>query len=90
VFTLSLASGDVRPVSPGDGVTVASFINPTIDAGIWNPRLDAAPPTPPRGPLPRTGSGHTALLLLVGSLSMLTGLALVVPSRRRRVVTLKT
>jgi protocatechuate 3,4-dioxygenase beta subunit len=36
-ITLKVTSADVRPVVAADGVTVAAFINPTIDAGIWMP-----------------------------------------------------
>ena len=45
VFTLSSASSDVRTPTAGDGVTLASYIDPTIDAGIWNPLVDASVPT---------------------------------------------
>ncbi len=37
VFTLSNDSPEVRPTTAGDGVTVAHLIDPSIDAGIWQP-----------------------------------------------------
>ncbi len=46
VFALSPSSPDVRPVTGSDGVTVASLIDPTIDAGIWNPSVDGLVPPP--------------------------------------------
>ncbi len=45
VISLRTSSSDVRAVTASDGVTLASFIDPTIDAGIWNPLVDAAVPT---------------------------------------------
>ena len=36
-YTLTLAGGNTRPVTPADGVTMAAFIDPSIDAGIWVP-----------------------------------------------------
>jgi LPXTG-motif cell wall-anchored protein len=92
VFTVSPTSGDVRPVFAGDGVVIASIINPTIDAGIWNPSTDVAsqppvPPTPPPPPggLPATGAQDVQLLLVVGLLAMFGGLGLLVMGRRRSV-----
>ncbi len=88
VFTLSVTSSDVRPVTPGDGVTVATLINPTIDAGIWKPSVDALPPPPPPrpdGPLPATGAQGTQMFVVWGLMAVLAGLGLLVFARRRTV-----
>jgi protocatechuate 3,4-dioxygenase beta subunit len=97
VFTLSPTAPDVRPVTGADGVTRASFINPTIDAGIWNPLVDSAvPPTtapsttlprtggsPPGVGLPRTGS-DVAELVVLATLILGAGALIVAITRRRR------
>lgn len=89
LFTLTPGDPDLRPVGPGDPTTSASFINPTIDAGIFDPLVDGSVPTTtvtpttrPLPALPSTGSdvGHIALIAL---LALLAGVAFVVASRRR-------
>ena len=89
VFTLTPGDPDLRPVGPGDPTMVASFINPTIDAGIFDPLVDGSVPTTtvmpttrPLPALPSTGSdvGHIALIAL---LALLAGVAFVAASRRR-------
>jgi protocatechuate 3,4-dioxygenase beta subunit len=98
VFTLSPTAPDVRPVTGADGVTQASFINPTIDAGIWNPLVDSAVPTttaPPSTTLPRTGGtppgvglprtgSDVADLVVLATLILGAGALIVAITRRRR------
>ena len=90
VFTVSTSGGDMRAATTGDGVSVATMINPTIDAGIWNPISDSAPttptPTPPPAPgptLPTTGS-NVLDALLVGLVLLTSGLGIVTITKRRR------
>jgi protocatechuate 3,4-dioxygenase beta subunit len=72
VFTLTPStSGDNRPVTPGDNVPIASFINPTIDAGFTTTGL-----------LPRTGQTIIQILLVALAMTML-GIMLVNAKRRR-------
>ena len=95
VFTVSPSDPNTRPVDDDDPVTLASYINPTIDAGILNPSSDPTPPPPsttvapatttttsPIPNLPRTGSdSRSPLAIALGA--VLLGLAMVIVSRRR-------
>ncbi len=91
VFSVTPSSSDVRQVFPGDSVTIATIINPTIDAGIWNPAVDVASsppvvrtPPPPAGSLPATGAQGIYNLVLAALLALLGGLAMVYTGRYRR------
>ncbi|WP_341932995.1 SdrD B-like domain-containing protein [Microbacterium sp. LWO14-1.2] len=73
VFTLGPGATDMRLVVGADGNLVASFINPTIDAGL----VEIEPP------LPATG-GAVPWLILVLSLALIGGGASLLVIRRRR------
>ena len=68
IFTVSgTAGGDTRAVVPGDGVSYATVINPTIDAGVVDVNAIRPPPVttplPPTGSIPTTGSDPTGLIV---------------------------
>ena len=91
VFTLLPGDPDLRVVLPGDPTTSASYINPTIDAGIYAPSVDGLLPTPttvPSNPnplpgLPSTGS-DVGNLLAAALVTIGFGGALLLAARRRR------
>jgi uncharacterized repeat protein (TIGR01451 family)/LPXTG-motif cell wall-anchored protein len=73
VFTLGVGASDLRTVVSADGTVLATFINPTIDAGL----VEIAPP------LPATG-GTLPWLLIILSLLLVGSGATVLVLRRRR------
>ncbi|PCE16159.1 hypothetical protein AUC47_09430 [Microbacterium sp. SZ1] len=73
VFTLGPGASDMRFVVDADGTLVASFINPTIDAGL----VEIEPP------LPTTG-GAVPWVVIVLSLVLIGGGAGLLVIRRRR------
>jgi protocatechuate 3,4-dioxygenase beta subunit len=89
VFTIgSTVGGDTRTVMTSDGTTVATLINPTIDAGYVTP-VEVAPPTPTTtvvptpSTLPRTG-GNTSGPVGLAFLLLAGGAAFVLVAIRRR------
>ncbi|MCM3778756.1 DUF11 domain-containing protein [Microbacterium hydrocarbonoxydans] len=73
VFTLGPGSSDMRFVAGADGILVASFINPTIDAGL----VEIEPP------LPTTG-GAVPWIVIALSVVLIGGGAGLLVIRRRR------
>lgn len=73
VFALGAGLGDMRTVVAADGTILASFLNPTIDAGLVE--IDA--------PLPATG-GPVPWILIMLSLLLIGGGGIILVLRRRR------
>ena len=99
LFTLGVNEPNVRPVVASDGDLVASWIDPTIDAGIVAPDVEVLPttdtqPVPPTAPAPTTPAPVPAPLpatgvdaggqLWIAMLLLLAGGAMVLIGRRRK------
>ncbi|KNY05127.1 SdrD B-like domain-containing protein [Microbacterium sp. GCS4] len=73
VFTLGIDAADMRTVVAADGTILASFLNPTIDAGL----VEIEKPLPPTG-------AAIPWILIVLSLVLVGGGATLLTLRRRR------
>ncbi|KNY05125.1 SdrD B-like domain-containing protein [Microbacterium sp. GCS4] len=73
VFTLGIGARDMRTVVAADGTILASFLNPTIDAGL----VEIEKPLPPTGAV-------IPWILIVLSLVLVGGGATLLTLRRRR------
>ena len=90
-FTLGITAPDMRTPVAGDGTTLASLINPTIDAGlvqtaVVTPTSNTATPTTPApsGDLSYTGVPAIGRISTIGLLLLVLGGAALMFGRRRR------